>query len=181
MKRFALLVCLVASLAYAVDPTVVLDPAPGTYVGQRAEIVNTRPVSVVIAGDTLVLLNAAVTLASGASMSVVWNGSKWVAASATAGGFGLSGSVDFDFPVIGDNGSDPCAETNTVTITGAQITDQCSMSSNHGADGGSALSRNVRLSCRSVTNGAVGSACANLNDAGTIDLADAGYKLRTFR
>jgi hypothetical protein len=49
MKRFILATLLVGTLAYAV-PAPNLDPAPGTYVGQRTTITNRSEVTISITG-----------------------------------------------------------------------------------------------------------------------------------
>lgn len=183
MKRLSgLVVLLMFGVASATTPTVVLDPKPGTYVGQTATITNTSATTVSVAGDTGVKLRAAVTLLAGASLTVVWNGTNWVEPDAANGQFGNSVSFTYDFPpvssvVLGT----PCLETPTQTVAGAVIGDFCKISSNLGADGGSRLLDTAKLSCDAVTGGAIAKLCVQLTDGGSYDLHDAGFTMGVSR
>jgi len=178
MKRFLMLSVLIALPALAA--TVVLDPPPGTYLGQKATIVNRQAVSVTIAGNTGVKLDAAVVLAAGESLELVWNGSNWVPPAAIFTG---KVSFAFDFPVLTPAAQLGlvCASTPEFTLTGAAFNDECSLVSNLGQDGGAELDETASLSCRAKTNAVIGTVCVQKTDAGTLDLPDAGFTARVYR
>lgn len=104
------------------------------------------------------------------------NGSAW-----TGPGFNTLGpfSTTYDFPVLSptnSSGTDECLRSWNVTATGAVLTDGCFASNNFGVDGGAILPTNVHITCSVVAADTIAfDACAQLNDAGTINLTDAGY------
>lgn len=110
----------------------------------------------------------------------VSNGSAWVSSGLNALATGI---VTWDFPALGGGGVN-CAESRTVTITGAVTGDACLASADWGLDGG-AVSVNTLVTtgpfCRTITNGAIVKMCAWAADAGTpgtVDLPDSGFFVR---
>ena len=85
-------------------------------------------------------------------------------------------STFYDFPAVGGAGA-KCQESWTVTSAGTKIGDSCLASSNLGVDGGAALSIDLDLGCRTITDGVIFRLCHHIDevDAGTINLADAGF------
>ena len=85
------------------------------------------------------------------------------------------GSLDYDFAAIG-GGAINCIDSIGIVTTGATFGDACLAGSNHAADGGAVLSIEVQLSCYvSAANETKIRVCAARADAGTVDLADAGW------
>jgi hypothetical protein len=182
MKRFILATLLVGTLAYAV-PAPNLDPAPGTYVGQRTTITNRSEVTISITGNTLISFPAAVTLLAGKSVTVVWNGTNWVSTSAGATAFGKTATFTFDFGPLSSNALEAnCEETPVIAVTGGVVrTDFCQISSNLATDGGSALAAEATLTCRASVDGVRGKLCVTYTDGGSYNLGDAGFNVRVTR
>lgn len=92
------------------------------------------------------------------------------------------GVCAYDFPTIGgksDSLLPICADSFPCTVPDALVGDPCFVASLAGADAGTGLDVAVSLTCN-ITAPGVGRvrACAHMSDAGTIDMADAGYYLR---
>lgn len=111
------------------------------------------------------------------------DGGVAIGPSGTFIGGSYSGSIAWDFPALGNTALDtPCSETDPIVTTGAAIGDSCSASTNLGADGGAGLLSTATLSCRvSAANRAIAQLCVRLTDAGSYNLGDAGFSVRTFR
>ncbi len=180
MKR--LLLAVPVLFLMAVSPT--LDPPAGTVIGEKATIKNRSDSSVTVSGTTGIRLATPITLIAQQSLDLVWDGSNWVLPG-TQSRFSAVASFTWDFPsldpvtVFGL----PCSETNTVTITGAAVMDKCRISSNLGADGGTALLDLATLDCRAVAGGAVGRLCMRVSTDGgsTYNLHDAGFSIEVSR
>ena len=87
----------------------------------------------------------------------------------------LAGSGSFDSPAIGA-GAANCADSPPITVTGAVLGDPCIAAN---TTGGPYLE--VQESCHvTAANTVKVRLCAARADAGTVDLGDAGYRVRTF-
>ncbi len=179
MKRFPLMFAvLIASLAFALA-TPTLDPPPGTFVGQRAEVKNPSPTAAItVSGTTLIRLNSAVDLAVGASLQLVWDGVNWVALDSRPG----VGSLAYDFEALV---AGQCSKSHLAAVPGALLSNACAASTNLGMDGGAVLSEVAVLTCQFTSDG-VGQIqlCAHgQSDAGVLgfDLHDAGFFLRVIK
>ena len=82
---------------------------------------------------------------------------------------------------FGTIGSAQCVlQTTSVVSKGSEIGNFCLATSNHGADGGAALSADIDIKCRVTTSNTCKMiACNTTDDGGTITLADAGYSCLT--
>lgn len=87
----------------------------------------------------------------------------------------LAGSGSFDSPAIGA-GAANCADSPPITVTGAALGDPCIAADTTGAP-----HIEVQDSCFvSASNTVKVRRCAARADAGTLDLGDAGFRVRTF-
>ncbi len=91
----------------------------------------------------------------------------------------------YDFPAL-DGVGIPCAESSPVAAPGVAVGDNCTASTDLGADGGAVLPLNALLSCRAALGADAGGVliaklCVIMSDGGSFDLADSGFFMRTFR
>lgn len=89
-----------------------------------------------------------------------------------------SAPLAYDFAALATG---TCADSSSVTITGAALGDSCILGMNQALD---ATATTTVLGCRvTAANAGVVRACAVgiALDGGSTDLPDAGYVLRTFR
>lgn len=150
---------------------------------KRAPIIGLVLAAALAASAAWAISTKLITLESPHRLLALWTFHSGVklGASGTTIPNSYAGSTTYDFPALGSGVLDlPCAESWSITTTGAAIGDPCQASSNHGADGGSVLPSNVTLSC-SVTAADTTKAklCVRFTDAGTYDSGDAGYYTRT--
>ena len=171
---------LVAGIALALNHPV-LDPKPGAYLGQTTVIVNQeKTASVIVDGNTLIRLNAAVTLAAGESLPLQWDGVNWIAVGTQPG----LAAFSYDFPNVAI-GQCKHSTGKAVAILGAKVGEGCVAGSNFGADGGDWLPEDAELSCE-IGPAGFGhvNVCSHLpGDAGTggFNLPDAGFFMRAVK
>lgn len=145
------LACLVASVAFAVTP----------YVNDQRDPARFKQTVTVLG---IANLDAGVVIGSaGARITTSYTGAR-----------------SWDFAAIGA-GAINCEDSTAITVTGAALGDACLVSTMFGMDGGATQSIEASFSCYvSAANAAKVRACAFRADAGTLDLPDAGYFVRTF-
>ncbi len=89
----------------------------------------------------------------------------------------IGASTTYQLGTIGTSvGFTTCAQTWAVTATGARTGDWCHVTTNIGADGGTALPTEALLSCDvTATNVVKGKMCYLVSDGGSFAVGDAGF------